>query len=187
MRPSSTSSGWTARATTFVWTGLHQVFPEDFSREVYSYFKGAGRRGIPLRKGPVGTRFVRVRGGGKTLIYGRIHGVTEADVPGGVAGWCVYGPDGRVAGLDPERFYIVDPSRARPAEYFSLGKSAGAFRVEEGLAAPKFAFLKVTPLGSPADANGSVILNSRNAPEGVRERRGPRPARRFGKGRPRAI
>ena len=90
------------RATTFVWMGLHQVFPEDFSRDVYSYFKAAGGEEFRYEKAPWGTQFVQVNGRKKKLVYGRIHGVTEADVPvGAVAGWCMYGSDGHVAGLDP--------------------------------------------------------------------------------------
>ncbi|MCG3147163.1 MAG: hypothetical protein PCFJNLEI_00600 [Verrucomicrobiae bacterium] len=137
------------RATTFVWEGLRQVFPEDFSRDVYSYYRDASGRDYRIEKMPWGSRFVRQDGPTNSLIYARIHGVTEvADFDGAVAGWYCYKP-GRIAGLHPDRYYIVDPNLKRPAAYWGPGHwSVSGLResyVEDAFANEKFAYLKIRP------------------------------------------
>ena len=137
------------RATTFVWEGLRQVFPEDFSRNVASYYRDASSRDYRIEKMPWGTRFVRQDGATNSLLYARIHGVTEvADFDGAVAGWYCYKP-GRIAGLHPDRYYIVDPNLKRPAAYWSPGHwSVTGLResyVEDAFANSQFAYLKIRP------------------------------------------
>jgi len=137
------------RATTFVWEGLRQVFPEDFSRDVYGYYRDAAGRAYRLDKMPWGSRFVRQDGNTNSLIYARIHGVTEVpDFDGAVAGWYCYKP-GRIAGLHPDRYYIVNPNRQRPAAYWSPGHwSVSGLResyVEDAFANSRFAYLKIRP------------------------------------------
>jgi hypothetical protein len=137
------------RATTFVWEGLRQVFPEDFSRDVYSYYRDASGREYRIEKMPWGSRFVRQDGATNSLIYARIHGVTEvADFDGAVVGWYCYKP-GRIAGLHPDRYYIVDPNAKRPAAYWMPGHwSVTGLResyVEDAFANDKFAYLKIRP------------------------------------------
>ena len=155
------------RATTFVWLGLRQVFPDDFPRDMYSGYQGAAGEEFRYEKAPWGSRFVQVQGDKKTLVYGRIHGVAEADIAqGAVAGWCMYGPRG-IAGLNPQRFYIVDPDLARPATHFAPGKSAGGYYVEDGVVAEKFAYVKLSPLARSGPANATVVLVSRKKPLAV--------------------
>ncbi len=48
------------RATTFVWEGLRPVFPEDWDRQVVTYFKGAEGEDYRYVKRPWGTAFVEV-------------------------------------------------------------------------------------------------------------------------------
>jgi hypothetical protein len=96
-----------------------------------------------------GSRFVRQDGKTTNTLYARIHGVTEvADFDGAVAGWYCYKP-GRIAGLHPDRYYIVDPNLKRPAAYWSPGHwSCSGLResyVEDAFANSKFAYLKIRP------------------------------------------
>lgn len=137
------------RATTFVWEGVRQVFPEDFSRDVFGYYRDASGRDYWLEKMSWGSRFVRQDGKTTNTLYARIHGVTEvADFDGAVAGWYCYKP-GRIAGLHPDRYYIVDPNLKRPAAYWSPGHwSCSGLResyVEDAFANSKFAYLKIRP------------------------------------------
>lgn len=158
------------RATTFVWEGLRQVFPEDFSRDVYGYYRDASGRDYRLEKMPWGSRFVRQD---NTTIYARIHGVTEvADFDGAVAGWYCYKP-GAIAGLHPDRYYIVDPNLKRPAAYWSPGHwSVSGLResyVEDAFANSRFAYLKIRPnphIGAVLTYD-TVILHSPVPPKKV--------------------
>jgi hypothetical protein len=107
------------RVKLFVSRGLRPVFPETMDRQVRSYFTGANGEDFRYRQYPWGSALVESgRDGRETLHYGRIHGVSEAAVPGAVYGWLMYNQDGP-AGLHPERYYPVDPQGARPAVYFS--------------------------------------------------------------------
>jgi hypothetical protein len=161
------------RATTFVWEGLRQVFPEDFSRDVYSYYRDAAGRDYRIEKLPWGSRFVRQDGKTVTTLYTRLHGVTEvADFTGAVAGWYCYKP-GAIVGLHPDRYYIVDPSLKRPEAYWSSGHwSASGLResyVEDAFANSKFAYLKIRPIPQIGTVltYDSVMLHSPVPPKKV--------------------
>lgn len=152
------------RATTFVWQGLRPAFPDDFARDVYSYFKGEAGEDFRYMKAPWGSQFVQVQGDKSTLIYGRAHGVTVAASPAGISGWCMYNADG-AAGLNPARFYVLNPAVQRPAAYFMPAKGDATYWVEDGVATAKFAMVKLAALGG--EAKGSVVLHAPAAPKKV--------------------
>ncbi len=160
------------RAMLFVTHGLRPVYPEDFSREVYTYFKGAEGQGFRYECLPWGSRFVEVKGDKKITHYARIHGVTDAAVDGAIDGWVVYKPVGP-AGLNPSRYYIVDPNAKRPAVYFQTSnKQSSSFYesyAEDGAANEKLAFLKVRgiPQIGVVTRFDSVILHSPVPPKAI--------------------
>ncbi len=173
------------RATTFVWEGLRQVFPEDFSRSVSTYYRDANGRDYRIEKMPWGSRFVRQDGNAATMIYGRIHGVTETPAFGGaIAGWYCYKPGG-IVGLNPDRYYIVDPNLKRPDVYWSSGHwSVSGLResyVEDAFANSKFAYLKIRPIPQIGAVltYDSVVLHSPIPPKKVLV--GGRPPFAFGR------
>lgn len=173
------------RATTFVWEGLRQAFPEDFSRDVYTYYRDANRREYRIDKMSYGTRFVRQDGNAAKLIYARLHGVTEVqDFDGAVAGWYCYKPGG-IVGLSPDRYYIVDPNLKRPDAYWSSGHwSVSGLResyVEDAFANSKFAYLKIRPIPQIGAVltYDSVVLHSPVPPKKVLV--GGRPPFSFGR------
>jgi len=162
------------RATTFVWEGLRQVFPENFARNVYSYYRDASGRDYRIEKMPWGSRFIRQDSSNSfTTLYARLHGVAEVtDFDGAVAGWYCYKP-GAIVGLHPDRYYIVDPGLKRPAAYWSSGHwSAFGLResyVEDAFANSTFAYLKIRPnprIGAVLSYD-SVVLHSPIPPKKV--------------------
>lgn len=113
------------RATTFVWEGLRPVFPANWNRSVRSYFQSKEGGDFRYVNRPWGSAFVKVQpDGAEQLIYGRIHGVQTAEVDGGPAGWPLYGEHGPI-GLNPERYYVLDPDVERPPITYSTSNHYG--------------------------------------------------------------
>lgn len=160
------------RAMLFVANGLRPVYPEDFSRDVYSYFKGAEGEDFRYEKTPYGSQFVQLKGDKKTIQYARIHGVTDAPMGGAIVGWCVYKPTGP-SGLRPDRYYIVDPNAQRPAVYFQTNnKQSTSFYegyAEDAATSEKLAMLKVRgiPQIGIVTRYDSVVLHSPTTPKAI--------------------
>lgn len=109
------------RTQTFVRVGLRPEFPEDFDRNVRSYFKGAKGEDLRYVNRPWGSALVEFDEGGKekAMRYGRAHGAYEAKtLQGGVYGWGMYNADGP-AGLHPDRYYPIDSRVQRPQIWLS--------------------------------------------------------------------
>ena len=70
------------RALAFVHYGLRPVFPENWQRNVLTYFHGAHGEDFRYEQMPWGTAFVQYSKGQRKLHYGRINGVTRAAVEG---------------------------------------------------------------------------------------------------------
>ncbi len=148
------------RALTFVNHGLRPVFPEDYDRNVLSYFTGADGSEFRYEQTPWGSDFVQVTPQGKQMLYGRIHGVREAKVPGTVPGWICYNDaavsrlrhdryiinDAGPAGMHPDYYYCLDPNGKRPQIYFSANLMENY--VQDGVATGSFALLRVRPVNS---------------------------------------
>jgi hypothetical protein len=106
------------RAVLFVQHGLRAVFPENWSREVFTYFHGADGTDFRYAVRPWGSAFVEVQSGQEALRYGRVNGVTRAAVAAGIFGWPCYDALGPV-GLDTNVTYCLDPAIARPPGVFA--------------------------------------------------------------------
>ena len=106
------------RARLFVRYGLRPVYPEDWDRNVRTYFKGANGEDFRYENTNWGSQFVQLDAGTKKLQYGRAHNVRYANVAAGIAGWVFYNANGP-SGLHPDRYYVIDPTVKRPAVYFS--------------------------------------------------------------------
>ncbi len=96
------------RAVLFVSHGLRADFPEDWQRNVLSYFRGDRGEDFRYEQMPWGSEFVQYHGGVTQLHYARITGVTHAAVAGGIVAWPCYDAEGPT-GLDPSLTYIVQP------------------------------------------------------------------------------
>ncbi len=160
------------RCQTFVHKGLHAVFPEDWDRNVSSYFKGAKGEDFRYVRTAWGSAFVELVGGKTNLLYGRIHGTPYAQVEGGIYGWPFYNAKGP-AGLNPNRYYVVDPNLKVPAVHFSsnnqFAPSLYEGYVEEGYANDDFAFIKIKPRDDILNiiTYDSVVVHSPEAPKAV--------------------
>jgi hypothetical protein len=106
------------RALLFVQHGLRAVFPEDWSRAVFSYFRGADGTDFRYAARPWGSVLVEIQSGQEVIHYGRVNGVTRATVAAGIFGWPCYDDQGPT-GLDPAVTYCLDPALARPPGVFS--------------------------------------------------------------------
>ena len=106
------------RAVLFVQHGLRAVFPEDWSRGVFTYFHGADGTDFRYAVRPWGSAFVEVQSGQEIIRYGRVNGVTRATVAAGIFGWPCYDEHGP-AGLDPAVTYCLDPATVRPPGVFA--------------------------------------------------------------------
>jgi hypothetical protein len=160
------------RSGTFVHKGLRAVFPEDWDRGVLSYFKGAKGEDVRYIRTAWGSAFVEIAGGKTNLLYGRIHGTPYAQVGGGIAGWPFYNAKGP-AGLNPNRYYVLDPNAKRPAAYFSscnqFSPSLYEGFVEEGFSDDAFAYITIKPREDILNiiTYDAVILNAPEAPKAV--------------------
>ncbi len=152
------------RALAFVRHGLHADFPEDWQRNVLSYFRGANGEDFRYVKMPWGSEFVQYQGRKAQLQYARITGVTHAAIAGGIVSWPCYDKSGP-AGLDPSVTYVVDPACARPKSWFSLG--ADDVCVADGLANDRLAFMQLHPIGTAAGGTVAVTLHSATAPKAI--------------------
>jgi hypothetical protein len=176
------------RSMTFVNKGLRPVFPEDWDRIVLTYFKGANGEDVRYVKTAWGTAFVQVEKAQTTILYGRIHGTSYAQVAGAITGWPLYNANGP-AGLHPNRYYTLDPNGTRPAVYFSTNNqfSPSLYEgyVDEGFATDAFAYISIKPRENLKSIIGydSVILNSKEAPKAVFVNGAPTKANPAGEGK----
>ncbi len=147
------------RATTFVHYGLRPAFPENWERNVLTYFKGANGEDFRYEQMPWGTAFVQYVGGQRKLQYGRINGVARAAVEGAILGWPCYDEHGPV-GLNPDESatYCLDPAGRRPPVWFSL--PVDDVYVADGYADEDLAYFQLRPVPSHAAATNSVYLNA---------------------------
>jgi hypothetical protein len=113
---------------------------------------------------------VQLDGGKTNLIYGRIHGTPYAQVEGGIYGWPFYNAKGP-AGLNPGRYYVLNPAVKRPAAFFSSSNlfSPSLYEgfVEEGFANEDFAYIKIKPREDILNiiTYDSVVLHAADAPK----------------------
>lgn len=152
------------RAVLFVRNGLHASFPENWDRQVLSYFQGAHNEDFRYEQLPWGTSFVQYQGRKRIVQYGRISGVTHAAVEGGIVGWPCYDKSGPT-GLNPAMTYVLDPSCKRPASWFSL--SADDVSVIDGYSNESFACMQLQPLNNNANGTIAVVLSSSTAPKAI--------------------
>jgi hypothetical protein len=152
------------RALLFVRNGLRPTFPIEAPAGSISDFRSQDGRLFSYQKLPWGTRFVEWKDGREVVQYGRAHGVTHAPGPeqggGNIAGWIFYNADGP-SGLDPEKYYVLDPETKRPTVWFSpafeVYPGAGTSRsfyesaVSDGTSSRAFAWLDVAPAPSLGD------------------------------------
>ena len=147
------------RALAFVHNGLRPAFPENWERNVLTYFKGAKGEDFRYEQMPWGTAFVQYAGGQRKLHYGRINGVSRAAVEGAILGWPCYDEHG-LAGLNPDESatYCLDPAGRRPPAWFSL--PADDVYVADGFANEDLAYFQLQPVPGRAAATKSVFLNA---------------------------
>ncbi len=155
------------RALAFVRHGLTQVFPENWNRQVLSYYRGEKGEDFRYEKTPGGSSFVQVSGQERQVIYARVNGLTRADVPkGGIFGWPCY--DGRgIAGLNPDESvtYVVDGALPRPAVWFEL--PGDDLFVADGYAGEDLAFLQLQPIPGQKLSTQSLILHAPAEPKAL--------------------
>jgi hypothetical protein len=160
------------RSQTFVHKGLRAIFPIDWDPSVLSYFKGAKGEDVRYIRTAWGSAFVEVEAGKTSVLYGRIHGTSYAQVEGGIYGWPFYNAKGP-AGLNPSRYYVLDPNLKRPTAFFSscnqFSPSLYEGYVDEGFIADTFAYIKVKPREDILNiiTYDSVVLNAPEAPKAV--------------------
>jgi hypothetical protein len=154
------------RATVFVHHGLRPDFPEDWKRNVLSYFKGAGGEDFRYEQMPWGTAFVQYSAGQRKLQYGRINGVSRAAVEGAILGWPCYDEHGP-AGLNPDESatYVVEPAGQRPPAWFA--PAADDVYVADGFANEDLAYFQLQPVPGRTAATQAVCLNAPVAPAAV--------------------
>lgn len=152
------------RAVLFVRHGLRAVFPEDWNRNVLSYFQGANGEDFRYEQMPWGTAFMQYTGNKRMLHYGRVTGVTHADVAAGIVAWPCYDKNGP-AGLNPSSRYILDPACPRPAVYFAV--PSDTVYVSEGFSNDALAFMQLQPLKAGAPECKSVLLSAPVLPKAV--------------------
>jgi hypothetical protein len=151
------------RAMAFVEHGLRPIFPEDWDRNVLSYFRGANGEDFRYEKTPWGSAFVQYEGATRKVIYGRIHGVSEVAAEGAVMGWPAYRPEGPV-GFHPALYYCLDPQLKRPGVWFAPAFmwSVGFYEsyIRDGYACDAFAYMKLEPIreiGAVTKADNTVL------------------------------
>ena len=133
------------RAVLFVQHGLRAVFPEDWSRQVFTYFHGADGTNFRYAVRPWGSAFVEVQSGQEIIRYGRVNGVTHATVAAGIFGWPCYDAQGPV-GLDTNVTYCLDPAIARPPGVFAPKDESVC--VTDAFANDAFATLQLRPIAA---------------------------------------
>ena len=182
------------RSRLFVKHGIRPVYPEDWDRRVLTYFQGAKGEQFRYEKTPWGSRFVRTDGKAPEVQYGRAYGVRYAATEGAIAGWNLYNSNGP-AGLNPDRYYFIDPNLKRPAIYFEpaftvVGGMPSEPTLYEGFldngcGNDAFQLLRVQPLPDVGAIIGSdrVILNSPDAPKAVFVSGRLTPASKLGEGK----
>jgi hypothetical protein len=154
------------RALAFVNNGLRPAFPENWERNVLTYFKGANGEDFRYEQMPWGTAFVRYAGGQRKLQYGRVNGVKRAAVEGAILGWPCYDEHGP-AGLNPDESatYCLDPAGRRPPAWFSL--PANDVYVADGFANEDLAYFQLQPVPGCSAATKAVFLNAPSPPAAV--------------------
>jgi hypothetical protein len=156
------------RDRTFLQYRLRPYFPDDYSPDVLSYFRGQQGEEFRYERTAWGTRFVRIAPDGqKTVVYGTISGVYAAAIEtGGIQGWVVYNQDDPnhtwnrtgPSGLHPDRWYLHDPRAKRPPVYFSTNQGYGPSfyesYAEDGFANEFLAFLRLRLIERLVDVLG---------------------------------
>jgi hypothetical protein len=152
------------RALMFVQHGLRAVFPEDWARDVLSYFRGADGADFRYQSRPWGSAFVQIQSGREILHYGRVTGVTHAAVQAGILGWPCYDEQGPV-GLDPALTYCLDPAIGRPPGAFRLRQETVCAR--EAFATDTFACLQLRPLATGSADFAGLRLSAAAEPKSL--------------------
>ena len=155
------------RALAFVRHGLTPDFPEDWDRQVLTYFRGLNGEDFRYEKAPGGSAFVQVNGDARRLVYARVNGLARADVPsGGIFGWPCYDERG-VAGLNPDESitYVIDGGLPRPAAWFEL--PGDDLCVADGYAGGELAFLQLQPVAGREPTTRRIVLHAPTAPKAV--------------------
>lgn len=156
------------RALAFVRHGLTPVFPDDWDRQVLSYFRSEKGEDFRYEKTPGGSSFVQVNGKDRKVIYARVNGLTRADVPqGGIFGWPCYDERG-VAGLNPDKSvtYVIDGALPRPTAWFEL--PGDDLFVADGYAGDEdVVFLQLQPIPSRKLNTSSLILHAPVEPKAL--------------------
>jgi hypothetical protein len=154
------------RVLAFVHNGLRPVFPENWERNVLTYFEGANGEDFRYEQMSWGTAFVQYSGGQRKLQYGRINGVTRAAVQGAILGWPCYDEHG-LAGLNPDESatYCLDPAGHRPPAWFSV--PADDVFVADGFANENLAYFQLQPVSGSRAATKAIFLNAPSAPAAV--------------------
>lgn len=181
------------RSQLFVKLGLRPAYPEDWSPEVKTYFKGAGGEDFRYETTPWGSQFVQIIDGKPKFHYGRAHGSTHAAAAGGIAGWTFYNDQGP-SGLDPKRYYVIDPEVTRPAAHFApawtivpetpVVDSFYESVIDDTCGSNSFLWMRIKPL--PEQGNiisyDKILLKSPKPPVAVFVNGQPTPATPRGEG-----
>ncbi len=171
------------RDVTFLEYGLRPYYPPDYSRDVLSYFRGAQGEEFRYERTPWGSRFVQIQADGRRrMLYGVATGVQAVALDGaGIAGWLVYNEDDAghtwnrtgPSGLDPDRWYVLDPTVKRPPVWFSTVQGYGpsfyeAYAADSGYN-DYMAFLKLRTLAKLSAVTGweQLVLHSPAPPAAV--------------------
>ncbi len=152
------------RALLFVQHGLRAVFPEDWSRAVFSYFHGADGTDFRYAAKPWGSAFVEIQSGQEILHYGRVNGVIRATVAAGIFGWPCYDDQGPV-GLNPAVTHCLDPALPRPPGVFQPRTETVC--VTEAFANDTFAFLQLQPLAAGSGDFPGLRLSAAAEPKAL--------------------
>jgi len=171
------------RDVTFLKYGLRPYFPEDYGRDVLSYFRGANGEEFRYERTPWGSRFVQAEeDGSKRPIYAVASGVQAAPMVGvGIAGWLVYNEDDPShtwnrtgpSGLHPDRFCVLAPTIKRPPVTFSTNNGYGPSfyeaYVEDSGYNEYFAFLKLRTISKLSAVVGweRFVLHCPSTPKAV--------------------
>lgn len=152
------------RALSFVRHELKPDFPEDWDRNVLTYFKGKQGEAYRYEQRTGGTSFVEYQENQRRLIYARISGVSRLPMTEGtILGWPCYDKNG-LAGLNPGDgiTYVIEGGLARPEAWFEL--PGDDLCLVDGYSSKDLAFIQLRPIHGQPLTTQTITLHAPSAP-----------------------
>jgi hypothetical protein len=155
------------RALSFVRNGLKPDFPEDWDRNVLTYFKGKKGEDYRYEQMTGGTCFAEYQKNKRRLIYARISGVNRLPMTEGtILGWPCYEKNG-LSGLNPgdDVTYVIQGGLTRPEAWFEL--PGDDLCLVDGYSSKDFAFIQLKPIPGRPLKTQSITLHAQSEPKGL--------------------